>query len=103
MSMHRISGHDLDGGAVDVLHKLYFRGEQESGGLPSKSGMSELVLLGWAQTDWDMALPHSLTSVGKLIAQLYYEAKAKRAAAVKAPCVSSDVLITAAARLALAS
>lgn len=96
MSMHRISGHDLDGGTVDVLHKLYFRGAQESGGLPSKGGMSELVLLGWAQTDWDMALPHSLTSVGKLIAQLYYEAKAKRAAAVLGTSTLTQAALTAA-------
>jgi hypothetical protein len=82
MSTHRIAGYDIDGCTIDVLHKLYFRGAQESGDLPSKGGMSSLISLGWAQTDWDQHQPHSLTSAGKIIAQLYYEEKAKRAADV---------------------
>jgi hypothetical protein len=82
MSTHRIAGYDIDGCTIDVLYKLYFRGAQESGDLPSKGGMASLISLGWAQTDWAQPKPHSLTPPGKIIAQLYYQAKAERAAAV---------------------
>lgn len=39
----------LSGGAIDVLHKLFWFGPQNIGDLPSKAGESELIELGFCQ------------------------------------------------------
>ncbi|HGK4714422.1 TPA: hypothetical protein ACJ2XO_003781, partial [Klebsiella pneumoniae] len=45
-----IGNFELSGGAKDVLHALFFRGALEDGGLPSKSGASQLRKLGFIKT-----------------------------------------------------
>lgn len=41
--------HDISGGAVDTLHKLFWFGAMGPGDLPSKSGEIELISLGYAR------------------------------------------------------
>lgn len=66
----------LDGAAQDVFYALHFRGALESGDLPSKEGMTSLICLGLAVTDSREAEPHSLSTVGRIMAQEYYSAQA---------------------------
>jgi len=62
------------GAAEDVLCALNFRSALESGELPSKEGMSRLVELGFACTDYNMHKAHRLTVAGKIVASEYYKA-----------------------------
>ena len=55
---------DLTGGAFDTLHKLYFMGAQDDGDLPSKSGMAQLISLGYAKKDYDLVKPNIITRLG---------------------------------------
>lgn len=41
---------ELSGGAIDVIHALFFRGALQDGELPSKAGVGELRDLGLAET-----------------------------------------------------
>jgi hypothetical protein len=67
------------GHVLDSLNALYFRGALESGDMPSKHGLSELIHKGWAETNWDEPKPHRLTELGKAMAKHYYDAKAESA------------------------
>lgn len=54
----------MTGGAVDTLLKLYRKGPQEDGDLPSKAGFTDLFELGLAQKDYNRTLPNFLTPEG---------------------------------------
>lgn len=54
----------MTGGAVDTLLKLYRKGPQEDGDLPSKAGFTDLFELGLAQKDYNRTHPNFLTPEG---------------------------------------
>lgn len=78
MSEHKVGGEVINGGAMDTLHRLYFFGDCDDGGLPSKDGMQQLRDLGWAKSIQKRAKPNHLTKAGKAVAKEFYEAKAER-------------------------
>jgi hypothetical protein len=72
---YQVQEHEITGGALDVLFWLFYFGPQEDGGLPSKSGMSELVDLGWAEKNYQQrqeGKPNFLTPAGLKAAREYY-------------------------------
>lgn len=97
MSLHNVEGTLIDGATIDVLYKLHFHGDQESGDLPSKEGMDTLRNLGWAITDWKALKSHFLTTAGKTVAESYYTAKWERGEAL----ASRDCFTMAELRTAL--
>ncbi len=83
MSLHTVGGVEISGAAIDVLYKLFYFGSQDDGDLPSKSGMSELINLGWAVKNYNIPnvllgeLPNSLSITGMKIAREYYRDQRK--------------------------
>lgn len=82
MSFIQMVRDNIDGGTLDTMHALYFRGSLESGDLPSKGGLADLIQKGWAETNWDEPKPHRLNALGRTTAKMYYDSKAVRAAAL---------------------
>lgn len=72
----------MNGGELDVLFALHFRGSLEIGDIPAKSGLTELMEKGVAGYVYPITGTndrYTLTVVGKALAKSYYEAKAEAA------------------------
>lgn len=62
----------VSAGALDVMYKLHFYGPQEDGDLPSKSGMTELIMIGVAKKDYTKRQSNLLTDKGMVMAAMHY-------------------------------
>ena len=65
MSTHQVRSYTLSGAAMDVFTKLYHKGPQEDGDLPSKAGMTELIDIGLAKKDTRQDGINKLTKLGE--------------------------------------
>ncbi|MNI49341.1 hypothetical protein D3C76_26190 [compost metagenome] len=94
MSEHQVRTYTLSGAAYDVITKLYNKGPQEDGDLPSKAGMSELIELGLAKKDPKDAGRNMLTKLGEHEAGVHFTEVAVRKqqeeAAQKEPVDETD-------------
>lgn len=79
MSEHQVRAYTLSGAAYDVFTKLYNKGPQEDGDLPSKAGMAELISLSLAKKDPKDAGRNLLTKLGEHEAGVYFTLKAVNA------------------------
>ncbi|AEH03699.1 hypothetical protein AVT69_gp274 [Pseudomonas phage PhiPA3] len=72
MYKHVVDGNELSSAAIDVFRRLFKKGSQDDGDLPSKSGMLELIRCGFAMKDYTMELPNRLTVVGQEAAERFF-------------------------------